>query len=460
MPRRATGEIIERVGADGRTYRSLRFRAYGRRRFVSLGCVPRDEAEATLRGILADVERGIWQPHEPAPAPAPPMGSVLFHEFAEQWWIEHCGEWRGAADDPGDEESTTADYRWRLEHHLLPFFKDHRLDAITVAEVDRYKASKLAESARQAKAIAAAAAVGKPRPRHPNGQPIKPLSARSINMTLVTLAAILDVAEERDLIVRNTAKGKRRRVKNAKPTRTYLDAAAQIVALLGAARELDAKATAKRRHVARHAILATLVFAGLRIAELLDLRWQDVDLATGRLRVGRKTAASVRYVTIRPALRDVLLALKASAASTAPSAYVFATATGGRMSATNVRTRVLAAAVKLANSHAEQDGDAPTLPHLTPHSLRRTFASVLYALGEAPPVVMAEMGHTDPALALAIYAHAMRRGPEEVARLRALVNGDPTSSAQTAQTPVDRLQTVVIQEDAGFVAERAKTPVG
>jgi hypothetical protein len=52
---------------------------------------------------------------------------------------------------------------------------------------------------------------------------------------------------------------------------------------------------------------------------------------------------------------------------------------------------------------------------------------VLYALGQSPPVVMAEMGHTDPKLALRIYARAMRREPGEVERLRALagVHGRP-----------------------------------
>ena len=36
---------------------------------------------------------------------------------------------------------------------------------------------------------------------------------------------------------------------------------------------------------------------------------------------------------------------------------------------------------------------------------------------------MAELGHTDPALALKIYAAAMRREPGENERLKALVNG-------------------------------------
>ena len=68
------------------------------------------------------------------------------------------------------------------------------------------------------------------------------------------------------------------------------------------------------------------------------------------------------------------------------------------------------AADKAAELANEQLEDADKLPAgLTPHSLRRTFASLLYALGEAPPYVMSQMGHETPALALAIYAREMDR---------------------------------------------------
>jgi hypothetical protein len=49
--------------------------------------------------------------------------------------------------------------------------------------------------------------------------------------------------------------------------------------------------------------------------------------------------------------------------------------------------------------------------------------SPLYALGEDPPIVMAQMGHTDPGLALRIYAQAMVRDDGEKQRLRTLVDG-------------------------------------
>jgi integrase len=79
-------------------------------------------------------------------------------------------------------------------------------------------------------------------------------------------------------------------------------------------------------------------------------------------------------------------------------------------------------AVGRTNTRLEAAG-LPPLPKLTPHSLRRTFCSVLYALGEDPGTVMDEMGHANPALALRVYRQAMRRGEDEKAQLRALVEG-------------------------------------
>ena len=59
-----------------------------------------------------------------------------------------------------------------------------------------------------------------------------------------------------------------------------------------------------RRHY-RRPLLATLAFAGLRVGELLALRWRDVDLATGRIHVrASKTDEGVRTVDLRPELQD------------------------------------------------------------------------------------------------------------------------------------------------------------
>ena len=264
----------------------------------------------------------------------------------------------------------------------------------------------------------------------------KPLSPRSINMTVTLLAAILEGAVERELIARNPARGRGRRVRERAPRRSYLETATQIKALLDAAGELDRQAHPACQHIERRAMLATLTFAGLRIGELCALRWRDVDLAGGWLHTGSKTDAGWRHVKIRGALRDELLAVRGRQQDAPQDAYVFPTAKGARMSDDNFRARVLGrppvvidgkersgtGAVGRASTRLEAVG-LPPLPKLTPHSLRRTFCSVLYALGEDPGTVMDEMGHTNPVLALRVYRQAMRRGEDEKALLRALIEG-------------------------------------
>lgn len=175
---------------------------------------------------------------------------------------------------------------------MLPFFAKHRLSEITIAEVDRYRQENVREGT---------------------------ISAASINKTITRLAQILVVAVERELIDRNPARGKRRRLKERRPERTWLDRAEQIVALLDSGGELDAEARVDRRATPRRALLATLTLAGLRISEAFDLRWRDVDLPAGRLRVAdSKTDAGARQVDLLPALREELSIHKAQTSLPVP----------------------------------------------------------------------------------------------------------------------------------------------
>ncbi len=316
--------------------------------------------------------------------------------------------------------AAAAEHAGRLPHAPgaapAAVFAGYRLDQITFDVVEQYIATKLAERVVSAK--------------HPDGRALSP---RTINMTLTRLAAILEGAVERELITRNPAKGKSRGVREHEPRRGYLDTAEQISALLDAAGELDRTARQDRQHVERRAIIATLTLAGLRIGELCGLRWRDVDLAGGWLHVAdAKTDAGRRRVKIRGALRDELVGLRQRRFA-GPDRYVFATRAGGRPSRDNLRNRVLAPAVKRASEQLVARDLTPLPERITPHSLRRTFASVLYALGEDPGIVTDEMGHTDPALALRVYRQSMRRDDGEKERLRVLVEGP--RSGQTFGAP-------------------------
>jgi integrase len=64
---------------------------------------------------------------------------------------------------------------------------------------------------------------------------------------------------------------------------------------------------------------------------------------------------------------------------------------------------------------------------LTPHSLRRTFISLVLAAGDDPAHVMRQVGHTDPKVTLGIYARVMLRKDGERERLLALVRGNGSS---------------------------------
>jgi integrase len=98
----------------------------------------------------------------------------------------------------------------------------------------------------------------------------------------------------------------------------------------------------------------------------------------------------------------------------------------------NVRSRVLLKAIARANEALATAGVEPLPDGLTPHSLRRTFASLLFAIGEPPPWVMKQMGHRTPNLTLAVYAREMDRRDGEPERLKALVEGADWAPAGTS----------------------------
>jgi integrase len=414
---------------------ALRFRADGQRHFKRLGSLEqgwdRQRAERELEKVLAEVRLGIWRAAEPEPVPER-QSDPTFREFSSQWFEAGEGSWR---------PKTKEDDLWQLSHHLLPFFEKHPLSLITIAEVDRYRTVKVNESIKLTKAqeqwckrVEEAKATKDRAKRRElvrqlvRERPPKPLSNGSINKTLITLAQILEVAVEYELMERNPAKGKRRRLKASKPPAVWLDRAEHITVLLDAAGELDREAPPERKHIERRALISVLVFAGLRIGELTALLWRDIDLSGAKITVrASKTDAGLRTIDVLPVLHDALVALKA-ARNPAPRDRVFPTSTGAAQNPSNIRQRVLAPAVKRANTKLEEAGEAPLPEPITPHKLRHTYASLLVALGTDPGAAMDQLGHTDPAFTLRVYRHGMRRDAASKQALRELVGlADPSS---------------------------------
>ncbi len=374
MARQAKGEVLVRERRQGRTF-ALRFYAYGKRRYVTLGTAAegwtRHLAVDELSNVLTDVRRGIWRPpardrttSEPGPEPS-------FHEFASEWLEAHQGEFAGR---------TIEDYTLALTHHLLPFFAEHRLSEITVQEVDRYKAAKVRERER--------------------GLVERPLSNRTINKTLTRLGQILDAAVRYELIEHNPVKTKVAKLREAEPRRARLSGE-QVQALLHAAGT-------------NRALLATAIIAGgLRVSELTHLRWRDVDLRDRTLSVtASKTAAGERRVSLEPELVQLLREHKIGSRWSQPEDFVFPGRYRDRPRERNsVRTRVLYSAIERASEALAREGRPPLPEGITFHALRRTYAALRAELGEHPAVTAAQMGHRDPRMTLRVYTDVTGQRP-------------------------------------------------
>jgi integrase len=376
VARRSSGQVIERRTKRGTVY-ALRFYAAGQRRYETLGSAEdgwsRRRAEDELAAAMAAVRAGTWQPRQVVQEPGDVREAPTFHEFATDWFEANRHGWAAR---------TEADYLWSLKHHLLPHFARHRLTDITVEEVDRYRASKLREGR---------------------------LAPAQINKTLKRLSQILELAEEYEHIARNPARGKRRRVKAPKVPRSWVEPE-QALTLM------EAGSTYMRP------VIATLLGAGLRVSEAVALDWTDVNLATGTLRVGKaKTdAGSYREVDLpgglveelsewRARSRDDLADWQAQHGERAEP--LFLSRHAGRVrrqSAANVARR-LKTAIKRANGRLEALGIEPLSDRVTPHSLRRTFASMRAAAGEDPVYIAEQLGHTDPRFTLTVYTKAVKR---------------------------------------------------
>jgi integrase len=153
----------------------------------------------------------------------------------------------------------------------------------------------------------------------------------------------------------------------------------------------------------------TLAWAGLRIGEASALRWRDVDLSGGTIRVRQsKTDAGIRDVDVQLELRDELVEWRAATRLAGGDDLVFPTREGTR------RDR------ERANERLDAAGK-PRLPDgLSPHALRHSFASWLIGEGEDRACVMEQIGHTDPKVTLGIYAKAIRNGRRSVRSQRRL----------------------------------------
>jgi integrase len=147
-------------------------------------------------------------------------------------------------------------------------------------------------------------------------------------------------------------------------------------------------------------IAALLGMTGLRIGELLALRWQDVDLVNGFLAVNQsvydghfdepKSKRSKRRVPLGPESVEILRSIPRKNAD--PSALIFAARNGSPLSRRNLLNRQLRPACK-----------ALGLTGANWHWLRHANATLLDSVGAPLGTVQALLGYSSSALTRETY---------------------------------------------------------
>lgn len=157
-------------------------------------------------------------------------------------------------------------------------------------------------------------------------------------------------------------------------------------------------------------LLSVALFSGLRLGELLGLRWKDIDFGGEIIRVRTqlnrqgqhvplKQPKSARDVVLMPSLATRLKTHRLASPHSLEDDLVFPSDRRTGLDHRNVRNRGFYKPVGKAKLNR------PGERTLTFHDLRHVFASILIAEGNNVVYVSRQMGHAKPSITLNVYAH-------------------------------------------------------
>ena len=329
--------------------------------------------------------------------------SISVATYLDQWIEAHAVQVK---------PKTLQDYRHLIDRHVRPRIGALRLQAVRPATITRLYRDLATSGSR-------------------NGAGLSPRTVEYVHAVL--RKAFRDAVVVDQLLPSNPVeRAKRPRKALSEPGQVWTPG--QLRAFLDAA--------SKHRLFAFYRLAA---YTGARRGELLNLRWRDIDLDGGEVRItgsaaviagqriegttksGRSRTVSIDAETVQ-VLRDHCKRQTEERLRVGPEwrgtdDYVFATAWGEPIHPDTVSSLMTV----LINAHnAPEDGEQPTkiLPHARLHDLRHIHATSLLLAGVPVHVVAARLGHADPSITLRVYAHVISDQLTEVADIFARVIGD------------------------------------
>lgn len=328
-------------------------------------------AEELLAERLSQAHRGEYvQP-----------STETFREFTQRWVANYARAHL--------KEGTQADYSGYFKNHLLPAFGDQPLAHITVEDVQAFHAAKVAAG----------------------------YAPQTIKHLLRILRQMLDHAVDWGYLRTNPA----RKVRNPRIPRREMDYlnADEVRRLLAAAPPQW------------YPFLLTAVTTGLRIGELLAMRWANLEWRTSRYFVKEtlsrarydfaggftspKTEGSAQSVDLSPVCLQALRQHRHHQAEEKLEVgdgyedqdLVFATRLGRPWDWHNVERRYFLPTLKEAQ-----------LRRIRFHDLRHTCATLLINQGASPKYVQRQLRHATVQITFDCYGHLFpEAGPEAMARM-------------------------------------------
>jgi integrase len=305
---------------------------------------------------------------------------------------------------------TRFDYRQYADHYIRPYIGDRRVRDITPEVILAWQRKLLKEGG----AKKTLDKDGKPGPG-------KPLSPNTVNRIRAPLSATFNLAVRAGTIPINPLMQAPRPKPHRKiPKYWSPEEARKFLALMEGDRTWP--------------IWAFLLGSGVRIGELVSLRWPSVDLKNRRVRImdfvstlgydmmpsSGKSRDSIRTVDLDDGLADVLRKQKVlqkteriAATEWIESDFVFTRPGGGQYHPMNL-SRLL------ATYTTELD-----VPRLTAHGLRHTSATLMLASGVPPKVAAERLGHADATLFTNLYSHVTPTMQREAAeKIGSMLFGD------------------------------------
>lgn len=317
-------------------------------RRVTIGAVGKIEVEKArdeARIIIRQAELGQDRAAEKAKARA----EMTLGQVCDLYLAEGCDT---------KKPSTVATDRGRIERHIKPLLGKKRIGEVTRADVEKFMRD--VASGKTAVDV-------KTKPR---GRAIVDGGKGTATRTVGLLGGIMSFAVVRSLRFDNPVRGVKRY-----PDRKgeMFLSPAQLADIGVALVALEAEGA----NPSAVAIIRLLAFTGARKSEIASLKWSEVDLERGCLRLGdSKTGAKV--IPIGAPACEVL----AAQPTIVGTRYVFPASSGdGHFQGVE---RIWAKVKFLAG-----------LPTLRLHDLRHSFASMGLARGDALPVIGAILGHAD-----------------------------------------------------------------